>query len=304
MSQLAKFEFTTPCSRLVAGDAMKKHPSMDDNGAQRLIKTGQNAGQPREDFYVGIAVPKTQADWKNEPWGRVIVQAAVAAFPHLVDANGNNTNPNMPVAMKVIDGDSPHPNKAGSIPNQKEGYPGHWIINAASAGSPARLYEFDHQAKVAKPLTAGKEIKRGYFVQLNAEVTSNNSTQQPGVYVNPNMICLIAFGDEIYSGPDVDSAGFGVDATQLPQGASMTPTGGVTSTGQVDTPPATNQAPPQDDTPPPPATDLANGPGTDDTPPPPVEELFSYQGKPGKTRAQWNAAGWKDAQIDQHCTKL
>lgn len=312
MSQPISFEFTTPCSRLVAGDAMKKHPATDDNGQPRLIKTGQNAGQQREDFYVGIAVPKTQQDWKLEPWGQVIIQAAVSEFPHLIDAQGNNLNPNMPVALKIVDGDSPHPNKAGAIPNQKEGYPGHWIINAATSGAPARLYEFDQASQRAVPLGAGKEIKRGYYVQLHAKVTGNNSNQQPGVYINPEMICFLYYGDEIQSGgPDVSQASFGVGIGQMPQGASTTPMGGMVATGQA-TPPAQQaaQTPPpvQQPTdvapPPPPATDLMNGPQSDVAPPPPpVEEMFTYNGKT-QSREEWKKAGWQDAQIDAHCKRV
>lgn len=296
MSTKQVFEFTTPVGRLVAGDAMKKHPATDDNNQPVLIKTGQNAGQPREDYYIGVAVPKTQADWKLEPWGQKIVQAANAGFPHLIDAQGNNLNPNMPVALKVVDGDSTFPNKAGNKPCDKEGYPGHWVINAATSGLGARLYRWSEQDGKAIPLTEGDEIKRGYYVQLNAKVDPNGSAQQPGVYITPSMLCMIAYGQEIYTGPNVDEAGFGPTGA-LPAGASTMPIGGTAPTGTTETKTVE------------PAHDLAAGPGGDEvppplddvTPPPADDPILVYQGKE-KPRSAWLAMpGWSEAMVDQHC---
>lgn len=310
MSQVQVFEFTTPLGRLVSGDAMKKHLATDDNQQPVLIKTGPNAGQQREDYYVGVAIPKTpNVDWKQEPWGQQIVTAANAGFPHLIDNQGTNLNPNMPVALKVIDGDSTFPNKAGNKPCDKEGYPGHWVINAATSGMSARLYKWSQQQQKPLPLPEGDEIKRGYYVQLNAKVDPNGSAQQPGVYITPSMICMIAYGEEIYSGPNADDAGFGMNGA-LPSGASLTPVGGVAPTGgqPAQQPPVQPAQQPAVQ----PAHDLANGPGAAITPPPldevtppPVDDpVLTYNGQQRK-KSEWLAMpGWTEAMVNQHCKPL
>lgn len=286
----------TPVGRIISGSCHESRKE-DSDGRPLIIKNGPNAGQPREEYGIGLAVPKTQADWKHESWATPILQAAQRDFPNLFTAPGVLANPAQPFAWKITDGDSQVPNTRGNKPCDMEGARGNWIIWMNNGYAP-KLYKWDTQKNQAVSLAPGEEIKRGYYAEAYGSVQGNNAVgNQSGVYVNLTMVCMRAYGDEIVSGPTVEQAGFGGGA--LPQGASTAPTAGTTT----QQPPV--QQPPVDNAPPPPAVDLANGPGADIAPPPPpVEELFSYQGGPGKTREQWKAAGWNDAQIDQHCVKL
>ena len=57
----------------------------------------------------GLAVPKTQQDWKQEAWAAPLLQAAHRDFPNLFTAPGVLANPAQQFAWKVMDGDSTTP---------------------------------------------------------------------------------------------------------------------------------------------------------------------------------------------------
>lgn len=297
MSQKEIINFLTPVGRLISGSVTESRKE-DSEGRPLVFKSGPNAGQPREEYGIGIAVPKTQPDWKMEAWAQPLLQAGQRDFPHLFSAPGQLANPAQAFAFKVTDGDSQIPNTRGNKPCDMDGAPGNWVIWMNNGFAP-KLYKWDNASNRAVALAPNEEIKRGYYIEAFGSAQGNNAQgMQSGIYINLSMVCLRAYGDEIVSGPSVEAAGFGGGA--LPTGASTMPTGG-TSTPQ--TPPPVQQvasiAPP-----PPPATDLMNGPQGDmaPPPPPPVEEMFSYNGKT-QSRDAWKAAGWVDEQIDAHCTK-
>ena len=313
MSQKEIINFLTPVGRLISGSVTEARTE-DSEGRPLVYKSGPNVGQPREEYGIGIAIPKTQQNWKLEPWAGPLLQAAQRDFPHLFTAPGQLANPNQAFAFKVTDGDSQVPNTRGNKPCDMEGAPGNWVVWMNNGFAP-KLYKWDTQSNRAVALAPGEEIKRGYYVEAFGSTSGNNAQgNQSGIYINLSMVCLRAYGEELVSGPSVEQAGFG--GGTLPTGASTMPTAGTPSPApQQQTaeqapppPPATDLmngpqgyiAPPP---PPPPATDLMNGPQGDIAPPPPpVEEMFTYNGKT-QSRDAWKAAGWVDAQIDAHCTK-
>jgi hypothetical protein len=212
MSAQTKANFTTPVGRLVQG-SLYNPQTTDAEGKPLVVKSGPNAGQPRKDYFFAIAIPKgAEQHWAQTEWGAKIWSVGHTAFP-----NGQAQAPSF--AWKVIDGDSQLPNRNGKKPCDREGYRGHWILNMSSGFAP-KIYSADGSQQIVQP----DAVKLGYFIQANVTVDGNGSMQQPGIFINHNMVALSAYGPEIVIGPDPTQAGFGGGA--LPAGASLTPPAG------------------------------------------------------------------------------
>lgn len=293
--------FTTPIGRIINGNPHDGH-NTDHQGNPLVIKSGPNAGQPRTEYRFGVAVPKTQPDFKIEPWAQALKQAAQAGYPHLFDPQGNPTNPQMQFAWKVTDGDSQIPNSMGNKPCDMEGAPGNWIIWFSNGFAP-KLYDWNASQNQALPLNPDDRIECGYYVEVYATVGANGATgNQMGIFINPMMVCRRAYGEVIVNGPNVSTAGFGGGA--LPQGASTMPVGGTTTPPVQQTQQATQQAVQ-------PAHDLAQGPGAGDVTPPPLDDVtpppvmddpILVYNNMEKPRSVWLAMpGWTEAMVDTHC---
>jgi hypothetical protein len=70
-----------------------------------------------------------------------------------------------------------------------------------------------------------KTVERGYFVDVALSIAVNEKTDNTaGLYVNPMVVRLLAFGEKIMGGISIEDAFAGHAApTQLPPGASATP---------------------------------------------------------------------------------
>ena len=181
----------TPVARLVAGSVTKPNDK-DFQGNPLTTKTGPNAGQPRIEYFFAVAIAKQgEQHWAETAWGQEIWNTGHSGFAH-----GEAQRPDF--SWKVDDGDSQIPNRRGVAPCSKEGYPGHWILKFSSGYAPG-LYQLDAQNQ-AQQLVDPDAIKTGYFVQVAGTVEANNNPGNPGVYLNHNMVCLIAYGDVIVSG--------------------------------------------------------------------------------------------------------
>jgi len=227
MSNLRK-NFTTPPGRVVWG-SMTEPQTKDADGKPLVIKSGPDAGKPTQRYAFGLAIPKAPgqthfaqkpADWDTNPllgpklgayWGETIWQTGHAAFPQVAQSPA--------FAWKVTDGDSQVPNKKGKKPCDQEGYAGCWILSFSSSFAP-RTFNSTGTA----PIEA-KEIKCGYYAQVAGSVDGNDSSQNPGVFLNHSLVALAGYGKEIITGPDPTSVGFG--GGTLPAGASATPLGGL-----------------------------------------------------------------------------
>lgn len=199
----------TITGRLIQGDLYTANDK-DADGNLRTIKTGPNAGKPKATYYIGVAVPKTQANWWSEPWGAAMMQQAQQDWPR------GEPSQRTDFAWKVIDGD--RPTVTGKTIDLAKGcwffrlessvQPGLWLL---SGGAPVRCLE-------------PEAIKRGYWVQVAFEYKGNGQATKPGMYANPVHVCLAGYDEEIISGPDVGACGFG--AAALPSHVSATPVGG------------------------------------------------------------------------------
>lgn len=268
-------DILTPVGRIVWGDA---HKSQE--------RTPKNGGENYQEYAIGLAIPKgPEGHWSQTEWG-----AKIWAAGH----NGYGAQADAPTfSWKIIDGDSAIPNKNGKIPREQTGYAGHWVLSFSSRNAP-RLVNRDGSQEI---VTAGA-IKCGYYVQVfgntSDNTTQNGPSQSPGVYLNPSIISLQAYGDEIRSVPAVNPSAVGFGAAPLPAGASSTPIGG----GML--PPAPSAPAPVVVTP---NHAFAAGPAT---PPPPTAPVPAVPAKNmlpaanGVPYEQYMAAGWTDAQLIQH----
>lgn len=272
MSQLA-VNLTSPVGRIVMGNLYKGNDK-DVDGKPRVVKSGPNAGQPTIQFFFALAIPKNPGEthWAQTTWGKQIFAVGSQAFPNAAQSPA--------FAWKIEDGDSTIPNKKGRKPIETEGFAGNWILKFSSGFAP-KIYRVEGSGYV--PETTPDYVKPGYFVEVNFTVDGNGSQQQPGVYVNPNIVMFRGYGPEIVSGPDVSACGFG--QAPLPPGASVVPLASTAPLPQVDN---GFSAP----TPTIPVIPNVQFAGIV-TPPPPVRQLTALA--QGATYEQLIAGGWTDA---------
>lgn len=209
-------EFTSPVGRIVWGSLYEPN-TKDFDGNPLTIKKGPDAGKPTQRYEFGLAVPKTQAHFANEPgWGQLVWATAHAAFP-----NGEASRADF--SWKITDGDSaviPPKSKSKVKPCDREGFKGHWVLKYSSSFAP-KIYD---ARDINNPvLLEGKDaIVPGYAVQVISSVAGNTGNS-PGIYLNHAAVGLRAYLPEIRTG--------GVDVTgkfggALPPGASTVPAAG------------------------------------------------------------------------------
>ena len=206
-------EILTPVGRLVQGDCFEPQTT-DAEGRPLVVKHGPNAGQPRVDYFMAIAIPKTDPGF--DALYQTIYNEARQSFPSLFDAQGNCINPKF--AFKVTDGDSQVPNTRGTKPCDREGFPGHWILNFSGGYAP-KCYT----AGGAELITDPNMIKRGYYIRIYGSVKGNGSQQQPGIFLNHSMVELVGYGEEIVSGPDGSAISAGNRLDNYPRAPAPPP---------------------------------------------------------------------------------
>jgi hypothetical protein len=206
--------FTTPVGRLVMG-SLYKPSTTDAEGKPLVIKNGTNAGQPRVNYFLALAIQKTpgHTHWAQTEWGALIYQTGNTAFPQAAQHHS--------FAWKIEDGDSTVPNKKGKKPCDQEGYKGHWILKFGGGNAPS-VWKSENGALVQ--VLEADFIKTGYYVRIAGSVDGNASTQNPGVYVNHQKVLFAGYGEEIVFGISAEEA-FGVAPVALPPGASAIPLG-------------------------------------------------------------------------------
>jgi hypothetical protein len=183
----AKFDFTTPVGRLVGGSLY--NPKTTNRKGEPLL---DRKGQPRVEFYFALAIPKgAERHFSEVPgWGQSIAAAAAAQQAHW---QANNK-----FSVKVDDGDSPQPDSRGKPIRDRQGYPGHWVLHFSSGSAP-KIYTLLGVPAGKDPIEmpAANGIQPGYFMQVQGNAAPNGSADQPGVYLNHRMVCLVAYGPVI-----------------------------------------------------------------------------------------------------------
>lgn len=173
--------------RLVRGHPMKAFAKLDRAGQPKLNKNGL----PQMETFVAVAVPKNgTTDWKQTPFGQELYAAAQAAWPR-----GEHNAPAF--AWKVVDGDSTVPDKKGTPPSAREGYPGHWVVGAATQVG-INCYHLG-KYKPHEQIQQEAAIKCGDYCALALSFGGNASTESPGMYINPVHFVLTRPGEAIIS---------------------------------------------------------------------------------------------------------
>jgi len=253
----------------------------DEHTGQPLLSSD---GTPRRKTYIGLAIAKMgETEWRQTPWGALIYQEGITGY-----SNNETLRPNF--SWKIDDGDSNIPNNNGKVPNQREGWPGHWILHM-STELPVQNY---HRGRLEPihMIQNKNEIKVGDYIRVLVQVKANGSSAQPaktpGVYLNPTKVELYSPGQAIVLDGGMSAAEAFAAPAQLPPGALVdTAIATPAPVSTTPTPPAVAPAAP--------ATDFLNP-----APPPPAAaapKLYNVNGQQ-YTAAQLLAAKWTQAQID------
>jgi hypothetical protein len=211
-------EFDPPLLGLMVWGSLYEPRTKDFDGNPIVDKDGK----PSQRFEFGLAIPKTQGHFSQEPgWGELIWATGHAAFP------GGAQSPAMAddFSWKILDGDSTKismKSKSKTRPCDREGYKGNWVLTFSSVYAPQILDARDLNKIV--PLTTPDAIVPGYFILVGGNVAGNTG-KSPGVYLNHAAVALRAYGKIIESRGAYDVGKFGKVTAALPPGASLAPVG-------------------------------------------------------------------------------
>jgi hypothetical protein len=198
-------EFLTPVGRIVWGNPAKPQKKTDQKTRQPILKDGK----PIEQWVFGLAIPKAEFNQFVLPW---LQYEASTAYPNGVPSN---------FSWKYKDGDGV--DRQGKRYSDREGHGGHYILTISTEAFAPQIYK--NEGGRYRQIEA-QEIKCGDYVvvKINAKVNVPTSpTHTPGLYINPQGIELVGYGQEIISsGADPDEM-FGGRQYALPPGATATP---------------------------------------------------------------------------------
>jgi hypothetical protein len=198
-----RMNMVLPAGRLVSGSLTEQNKTDHQN---------KPLPEDKWHYYFAVAVPKgPEADAILSQ----LYQIAVAGYQQQ-PAVLNSINQGLagPFAWKVNDGDQLRAD--GSVNDHTRGC----YVFRFSTQYPPRAC--NNQNVEIDP----REIERGYYVDVSFSSSVNGATgAQAGIYLNPNIVRLLGFGERIMSGPTPDQA-FADRPAALPAGASATPVAG------------------------------------------------------------------------------
>lgn len=271
------YNFTTPIGRLISGSP-SKYRTTGGNNEPLIYKSGENKGQPKREYSLGVAYDKNQAD--VPAFIRMLKEAAKAEWDKLFDSDLNCLLPSF--AGKIIDGDSAIPNKKGHRPCDNEFWPGHWIVWFNSDKEPPCVLP-----RATERIPAS-EIKTGYYVRIKGS-TRKNDGDTPGMYMNLEGVERSGFGAEISGRPDPIESFRDEAAVAVPAGMSQVPV----ASGDVGIP-HKHQSIPE-------ASGKSTGAATNIPAPPPLQDpgevMVLYKGNTYKA-SELLASNWSQAQVD------
>lgn len=304
---VASKSFNMPVGRMLGG-SLYTAKTKDADGKALTVKTGQNAGQPTQRFDFAVGYPKTPGvqHWAHEPiWGAIIWAVGNACFPKVAEGTE--------FSWKITDGDSTKKNKKGLgvAPNTLEGYPGHWVIWFSSTYAP-KIVNADGSAYLLEKDT----VMPGDFIQVGVTCDGNASTQNPGVYLNHDVVRFLGYSVDGRITSAGDALNHEWEPVALPAKLSQTP---VTAAAAPTPAPMSGPAPalpgaapalgaptgiPLPITPAPgflqpqPSAPLPAPPGTALPPPPPRRPMSAKAN--GHTYEQLLGGGWTDESLAAH----
>lgn len=183
--------------RIVFGHPTKPRIKKDVRTRQPVIKDGQQVHQ----YVFGVAIEKNTFVQQVWPF---LAREAQSAFPNGIPNN---------FSYKYKDGDGV--DSKGQPYNKREGYAGHCVLSISTEGFAPTVYK--HENGSYRQL-AENEIKCGDFVAVKITCKYNGavSPNTPGLYINPNGVVLLGYGQEISSaGQDPDEMFAGMQPQQF-----------------------------------------------------------------------------------------
>jgi len=199
-------EILSPPGRIVWGNPGKARAKTDSKTGQPVLKDGQ----PVQQWVFGLAIPKEE--FQAHVWPAMAEEIATG-FPQ-------GTPPNF--SFKYKDGDGV--DHKGVPFSNREGHAGCMILTVATESFAPPIFKLNPQSGQYDQWPA-EQIKTGDYVRVSLSMKVNvptNPTHTPGIYVNPQGVEFLGYGEEIHNGPDAQGM-FGGQAAALPQGASATP---------------------------------------------------------------------------------
>lgn len=175
-------------------------------------------GKPVIEYVFGLAVPKIgPQSSENEKanfatlWNALTTEAGKAGAQW--GAKG--------FAWKCFDADDPNETREDGTPYANNpNYRGHFIVTC-STRIPIPLYAWEPNNPKPVQVTE-KDIKAGDYCQVALTIAAHKPPN-PGLYVNPTMVCRFAFGEAIVAQRDASKV-FAAPPP-IPQGGSATPIG-------------------------------------------------------------------------------
>lgn len=230
-------KYVSPIGRIVQGNPLIANPQFDDRTKQP--KLGADGNQ-LNNWYINVAFDKR--DPNTAPMIQAIYEEAARAFPALfpfgyqavaradtqppIHAGGCIRND---FAFKIKDGDGFDAN--GQPHSKKEGWAGQWIVQVSTYAGAMRVVDGNkNNAPVTEVGLGPNHIKTGDFVVVALDFKSNgwkgDAQSKPGLYMNPDLVQLVGYGDAIVGGPDANEVFKNVDRSFVPAGMSTVPTAG------------------------------------------------------------------------------
>jgi hypothetical protein len=212
---------TTVQGRYIMGDIYEARAKTDSQTQKPVLKDGQ----PVMQYFFGLAIPKTCADFKAEPQLQAMAAEAIRQYP-----GGQHQWPSF--AWKIEDGDQP--NQKG---RKYEHAAGCWLLKFQTQ-IPFKKFAWNGSAWVET-----NQIRCGDYVQAQLSYASNgnaNTNKTPGMYMTPLQVAFSKRGDEIVNTPEADPTAAGFQPGEVLDGA---PAAGFTAPVQQPQQAAQVQAP-------------------------------------------------------------
>jgi len=191
----------------VSGDLFKGQQKKDHQTKQPMT---DKQGQPVIEYGFGLAVPKSSLTENPDELWASLHSEGLSLYP------SGQLPPDF--AMKFKDGDTDL-DQHGVPFSQRTGYPG-CVVLACTTRIPIQYFKFED----GKNFQINEGIKCGDYINVQLGIKAHPSINRgkPGLYLNPNAVQLIGFGEAIINTPNGDQI-FGGVAPATPQGASATP---------------------------------------------------------------------------------
>lgn len=231
-------KYTSPIGRIVQGNPLLGNPQTNpQTGVPKLGKSGEQL----INWYANVAFDKKNP--KTAEMIAAIFGEAARLFPALFPfgyqpAARQDTQPPIHAggcirsdfAFKLKDGDGYDAN--GKPHSAKEGWGGHWIVQISTyAGAMRVVNGTTGNSPITEVGSGPAHIKTGDFVVCCLDIKtngwSNDPQSKPGIFMNPDLVQLVGYGEYIAGGVNVDELlkdAAAATGGYVPTGMSTTPT--------------------------------------------------------------------------------